>query len=106
MIFNCIKPDTTVRTAAKVATHTSPMLNRTSALVNFAYGEDLEQGKEHEQEQRLVIQEEIEALNEKGRDDLHDLYKNNRKFRDQIINFVDKTGLGNERILDKTYKFN
>ena len=102
-----MKPDTTVRTAAQVATHTIPMLNRASALANFAYGEDLEQSQEHEQEQGLAIQEEIGALNKKGRYDLPDLYKNNHEFRDEIINFVGvKTGLGNEKILDKTNIYN
>ena len=47
------------------------------------------------------------TLNKKCRDDLNDLYKNNQKFRDEIINFVgDKTGLSNEKILDKRFKYN
>ena len=40
MIYNCIKPDTTVRTAAQVAAHASHMINRTVTLLNFAFGED------------------------------------------------------------------
>ena len=53
------------------------------------------------------IDEETEALNKKGEDDLKDLYKNNQKFRDDVINFIgDETGLGNEKILDKRYKYN
>ena len=74
------------------------MLNRTSALVNFAYGEDGTSsmynhsdqedghGQEHEREHHLLIQEEnideeTGALNENGRDDLLDLYESNQKFR-------------------------
>ena len=53
------------------------------------------------------IDEETQALSEKGRDDLKDLYKNNQKFREEVINIVgDKTGLGNDQILDKRYKYN
>ena len=98
MIINCIKPDTTIRTAAHVAAHTSHMLNGTSALVNFACGEDGTSsmykhsdqedghGQEHEREHHLLLQEEYideetEDLKEKGRDDLLDLFKNNQKFR-------------------------
>ena len=45
------------------------------------------------------INEATEALNEKGRDDLNGLYKNNQKFEDEIINFDrDETGLGNEKV--------
>ena len=40
MIYNCIKPDTTVRTAAHVAAHASQLINRTCTLLNFAYGKD------------------------------------------------------------------
>ena len=40
MIYNWIKPDTTVRTAAHVAAHASHIVNRTGTLLNFAYGED------------------------------------------------------------------
>ena len=42
LIYNTIKPDTTVRTAAQLATQSSRLLNRTVSLVNFAYGEDLD----------------------------------------------------------------
>ena len=58
-------------------------------------------------QQEEYIDEETEALNEKGRDDLKDLYKNKQKLRDEVPNFLeDKTGLGNEKILDKRYKYN
>ena len=47
------------------------------------------------------------TLNKRGRDDLTDLYINNQKFRDGIINFVgDKTRLINEMILDKRFNYN
>ena len=53
------------------------------------------------------MDEETEVLNEKARVDLLHLYKKNQKFRDEIINSVgDKTGLSNEKILDKRYKYN
>ena len=89
--------------------------------MNFAYGEELNQEdghgevlvkpfgmprtesvhgwlKTHEQEliQEEYIDEQTEALNEKGRDDLNSLYMNNQKFK-EIINFVgDKAGLSNK----------
>ena len=47
------------------------------------------------------------TLNKKGRDDLNNLFKNNQKFREKIINFVrDKAGWSNEQIIDKRYKYN
>ena len=53
------------------------------------------------------MDEETEALNKKGGDNLNDLYNNNQNFRDEIINFVgDKAELSNEKILDKRYKHN
>ena len=46
-----------------------------------------------------------QAINKKGRDDFKDLYENNQKFRDEVVHLVgDKTGLGNEKMLDKRYK--
>ena len=58
MIYDCMNPDTTVRTAAHVASQASHMLNRTSALVNFAYGaqssgEDRDQGQDQDQVQEI-----------------------------------------------------
>ena len=38
MIYNYMSPDTKVKTAAHVASHASHMLNRTSTLLNYAYG--------------------------------------------------------------------
>ena len=107
LIYNTIKPDTKVRTAAQVATQPSLLLNRKGSLANFAYGEDLEQNRgtclayrplvsykvdqepEQEKEHHLVIQEEYlddetEVLNEEARVDLLDLYKNNKKLEMKI----------------------
>ena len=38
--YNCIKPDTTVRTAKQVTAHASHLINRTGTLFNYACGED------------------------------------------------------------------
>ena len=38
LIYNYLNPDTTVRTAGHVASHAIHMLNRTSTLLNYAYG--------------------------------------------------------------------
>ena len=125
-IYDTFKPDATVRTLARAAARASHMLNRTTLLVNFAYGtksmhnhgtESMPcNGEEHDgtsliynywAKQEEYIDEETEALNEKGRGDLSELYKNNQKFRDEIINFVgDKAELSNEKILDERYKHN
>ena len=40
MIYNCIKPDPTVRTAAQVTAHASHMINSTGALLNYGLGEE------------------------------------------------------------------
>ena len=39
-IYNCIKPDTIVRTVAQVTAHASHMISRTGTLLNHAWGED------------------------------------------------------------------
>ena len=53
------------------------------------------------------MDEEIEALKKKGRDDLSELYKNNQNARDKIISFVgDKVELSKDQIIDKRYKYN
>ena len=88
MIYSCIKPDTTVRNAAQVTAHASQMINRTGSLLNYAWGEDGSPPsyQEYDEErasslyidtnqQEKYIDEETEALNEKGRDDLKDLKK-------------------------------
>ena len=40
MIYNCMKSDTTVKTAAHVAAYSSHMINGTGTLLNYALGED------------------------------------------------------------------
>ena len=53
------------------------------------------------------MNEETGTLNKNGLEDLNDLYKNIKKFRDEIINFVgDKAGLSSEKILDKMFIYN
>ena len=119
MIYNCVKPDPTIRTAAHVTAYASHMINRTGTLYNYAWGEDGPPPSYQECDQDSLssksiqpdkdeyFNEDTEALNKKGRDDLNDLYKNNQKFEDEIIKFVvDETELGNEKILDKRYKHN
>ena len=104
-MYNYIKPNTTVRTAAQVTAHAGHMINRTGALFNYAWSEDGSPPsyQDCEQEEYIdqgscIIDEETEALNKKGRDDLNDLYINNQKFRDEVLIFVgNKTGLGNEQ---------
>ena len=110
-IYDCIKPDTTVRTAANVAAYASHMINRMGALLNYAYGEDGSPPSYQEYEHygaslpysnthqlKEYIDEETEALNKKGGDDLKNLYENNQKIRDEVKNFVgDKSGMSNKR---------
>ena len=76
VIYNCISPSTSVRTEAHVAAHTSHILNRTSALVNFVYGvssmynhTDQEDGHKQELIQDEYMDKETENLNEKARAD-------------------------------------
>ena len=46
------------------------------------------------------------TLNKKDRDNSNNLYKNNQKFRDKILNFVaDTAGLSNEQFIDNRYKY-
>ena len=86
------------------------MLNRTTSLVNFVYGEEHDRTSSifnYWAKQEEYIDEETETLNEISRDDLNELYKNSQKFRDEYINFVgDKAELSNEKSLDKRYKNN
>ena len=85
MIYNSIKPDTTVRTEAQVAAHASHMINRTGTLLNYAWGEDgstpshqvyeqdrassfysnTNQQEEYIDQGSCFVDEETEALNEK-----------------------------------------
>ena len=116
------KPNTTVKTVARAVTRVSHLLNRTTSLVNSAYGEKHDAtssiyshgtssnpwaSPKYWVKQEEYMKEESEALNKKGRDDLNELYKNNQNFRDEIINFFgDKAELSNEKILDKRHKDN
>ena len=57
--------------------------------------------------QEEYIDEETKILNRKGMTVLIDLYKNNKKFKDEVIDFIrDKTELGVDKILDKGFKYN
>ena len=57
--------------------------------------------------QEEYIDEETEALSNKGTKGLNELYKNNQKFKDEIINFVeDEAELDREKILCKRFKYN
>ena len=101
MIFNYIYPDTTVKTAGVLAMGASSMLNRSSTLVKYGYGEDLqsmledvEQNHLHhdqgtcfaddlqsgfantiEKIQKEYIDEKMEILNRKGQKYLNRLCK-------------------------------
>ena len=94
MIYNYISPDTTVKTAALLAAGASSILNRTNNLINYVYGTPSD-----------YMNQETGTLNKKVLDGLNDIYKNNQKFRDELINFVGgKAGLSNEKIFDKRFK--
>ena len=96
MLYNYISPETTVKTAALVAAGASSIINRTNNLINYGNVTSFE-----------YMNEETGTLNKKGLEDLNDLYKNIKKFRDEIINFVgDKAGLSSERVLDKRFNNN
>ena len=58
MIYNFMSPDTTVKTAALVATKTSNILNRTITLVNFVYGEDFDQGTYFADQGTILVDQE------------------------------------------------
>ena len=49
-INDCLKPEPAVKTAARVATHASQLINRTGTLMNMGYGENLD--KELDQEHK------------------------------------------------------
>ena len=87
MIYNCVKPDPAVRTAAQVTAHASHMINKTGALLNYGLREERSPPQYQECEQDSLsrksiqldeheyIDEDTDALNKKGRDDLKNLYK-------------------------------
>ena len=76
-------PDSTVKTAAIVASGTSNILNKTNTLINYGFGDYQSEALREE-----YMNKKTKTFNKKGRDDLIDLYKKNEKFRDEIINFV------------------
>ena len=54
-----------------------------------------------------IVDEETKTLNREGITVSSDLYKNNQKIKDEIIDFItDKTELGIDQILDKRFKYN
>ena len=78
MIYNYVKPDPDIRTAAQVTAHASHMINRTGALLNYGLGEEGSPSPYQECEQDSLssksvqldeyeyIDEDTEALNKKG----------------------------------------
>ena len=58
-IHDCLTPEPTVKTAARVATHVNHLINRTGSLMNMGYGvptmfhsvEDLDQKLDKEKDQ-------------------------------------------------------
>ena len=109
-----MNPDSTVKTAAIVASGTSNILNKTNTLINYGFGDYQSEALREE-----YMNKKTKTFNKKGRDDLIDLYKKNEKIRDEIINFVgDRAGLSidpalsptildksNDEILDKRYNY-
>ena len=107
MIYNCMSPDTTVKTAGHVATSAIIILNRASTLVSFGCGEEEQRNQFIEKIQELYIDEEMGTLNRKGQKYLNKLYVKIEEFREEIINFVrDKKALDLEVISDRRYKTN
>ena len=134
MIYNCMSNDLTVKTAGLVTAGVSNILNRTNSIFSHCYGDDdkdrdTNKDKEDQEDKEsgftirlnrrdktsqrwtpLTVEnmnKNIGNLNKNGRDDSNNLYKNNQKFRDEIINFAgDKAGLSNDKIIDKSYKYN
>ena len=119
-----------------MATHTCHLTKRTGSLLNTDYGEDLDRELDHQrkyeqkyheslsllgsiQEEYIdqgsclgnqgwspFVEDETKTLNRKGITVLSDLYKNNQKFKDEIIDFIrDKTELSVDQILDKRFKY-
>ena len=136
IIISHIYPDMLSRNAGGIAMGASTMLSRVSTLVNFGYGEELDNdprsGYTNSQsgynknetwvkpnsEPRVkpnprntireeYINEEVGISIRKGGKYLSNLYENNEEFRDEIINFTrDKKELDLEVILDRRYKTN
>ena len=135
MVYNHMNPDTTVKTAGLVAPGANYIFVRTKSLFIHGYGDDDKDKEKDEEvgdqrrffadkkcpsykNQQSPINTDKYKLNRKdkagqGWTPFTDKYmnkktqknKNNRKFRNKIINFVgDKAGLSNEQIIDKRYK--
>ena len=93
IIISHIYPDLS-RNAGGIAMGASTMLSRVSTLVNYGYGEELDNdsrsGFANPQNtiQEEYINEEDGILNRKGGKYLSNLYEYNEGFRDEIINFI------------------
>ena len=116
------------RNAGGIAMGASTMLSRVSTLLNYGYGEeldnDLRSGYTNSETwvkpnlrssfanlrntiQEEHIDEETGILNKEGRRYLNRLYENNEEIRNEIINFIrDKRELDHEVILDRRYQTN
>ena len=112
IIISHIYPDLS-RNAGGIAMGASTMLSRVSTLVNYGYGEELDNDSRsgfanpRNTIQEEYINEEDGILNRKGGKYLSNLYENNEEFRDEIINFIrDKKELNPEVILDRRCKTN
>ena len=93
------------RNAGGIAMGASTMLSRVSTLVNYGYGEELDNDPRNTIQE--YINEEDGILNRKGGKYLSNVYENNEEFRDEIINFIrDKKELDLEVILDRRYNTN
>ena len=114
-------PDMMSKNAGGIAMGASTMLSRVSTLVNYAFGEELDNysridytnsGTWVKPNPRNTIQEENVneedgILNRKGGKYLSNLYENSEEFRDEIINFIrGKEDLDLEVILVRGYKIN
>ena len=94
------------RNAGGIAMGASTMLSRVSTLLNYGYGEQLDNGPRNTIQEEY-INEEDGILNRNGGKYLSNLYENNEELRDEIINFIrDKKELDVEVILDRRYKIN
>ena len=86
-ITSHIYPDMISRNAGGIAMGASTMLSRVSTLVNYGYGEDLDNDPRNTI-QEVYINEEYGILNRKGGNYLSNLFETNEELRDEIINFI------------------
>ena len=106
IIISYFFPDMISRNAGGIAMGASTMLSRVSTLVNYGYGEELDNDPRNTIQEEY-INEKDGILNRKGGKYLSSLYENNEEFRDEIINFIrDKKELDLKVILDRRYKIN